>query len=67
MSEIATVNVNCGPPLSAVSCCPSISKATVSTDPGLPGPTSVYRDVLRTFEFLKTEQIFERDQTGGQT
>jgi hypothetical protein len=31
-------------------------KAAVSTDPGFPGPASGYRDMFRTFEFLKTEQ-----------
>ena len=33
MSEIASVNLKCGPPLSAVKAWPSSSNATVMTEP----------------------------------
>ncbi len=56
-SEMASLNLKNGPPLSAVNVCPSSSKATVITDPaGLPWisfPASPYRDTVTTFEFLK--------------
>src|SRR6267142_2264219 len=32
-SDIASVNLKCGPPFNAVNCCPSSSNATVMTDP----------------------------------
>ena len=39
-SEMAGVNLKCGPPFSAVSSMPASRKATVMTDPFGPGPAS---------------------------
>jgi hypothetical protein len=56
-SEMASLNVNTGPPFSAVNGWPSSSNATVITVPaGLPWisrPASPYRVTLTIFELLK--------------
>ena len=54
---MASLNLNIGPPLSAVNACPSSSKATIMTVPaGFPWtscPASPYREMLTIFELLK--------------
>ena len=54
-NEIAGVNLNCGPPLSATNGWPSSSKATVITVPFGPGPSSPWRTTFRILEFSKTD------------
>jgi hypothetical protein len=39
-NETAPVNLNCGPPLSAMNSWPSILKLTIITAPGLPDAAS---------------------------
>src|SRR2546425_4272534 len=39
-NEMASVNLKCGPPLSATNSCPSSWNATVMTDPAGPGDPS---------------------------
>src|SRR3979411_892980 len=54
-TDIAGVNLNCGPPFSAQNSCPSSSNVADITEPFGPGPASPYRVTLPTFEFLKIE------------
>src|SRR3989304_3231082 len=54
-SEIASVNLKCGPPLSAMNSWPSSWNLTVMAAPLGPGPPSPYRATLRIFEFLKID------------
>src|SRR5260370_41461094 len=54
-NETASVNLNCGPPLSATKRCPSSSNVAVIADPFGPGPASPYRVTLRIFAFLNTD------------
>jgi hypothetical protein len=54
-NEIASLNVNWGPPFNARNGCPSSSKLTVMTVPAGRGPASPYRDTSLMFEFGKTD------------
>src|ERR1700730_16174603 len=54
-NEMASVNLKCGPPLSAINSCPSRWNVPVITVPFGPGPASPYRVTLTIFEFLKIE------------
>src|SRR5215471_4016017 len=55
-SEIASVNLNIGPPLNAMNCWPSSSKVQEKTEPSVPDrPASPLRETLTTREFLKIE------------
>src|SRR5262245_46135413 len=55
LNEMASVNLKCGPPLSAMRSCPSSWNVAVITDPLGPGPASPYRVTLPVLEFLKIE------------
>src|SRR5262245_51050098 len=54
-NDMASVNLNCGPPFNATNSCPFNWKLAVITDPLGPGPASPYRATVTTFEFLKIE------------
>jgi hypothetical protein len=54
-SEIASVNLKCGPPFSAIMRCPASSNSTVITLPLGPGPASPYRAIFRIFDLGKME------------
>src|SRR5712692_6473240 len=54
-NDMAGVNENNGPPLSAKKSCPSSWNVADMTVPFGPGPSSPYRVIPTTLEFLKTE------------
>src|SRR5271157_1584990 len=54
-NEMASVNLNSGPPFNAMNSCPSSSNVAVMTVPAVPGPSSPYRLMLPILEFLKIE------------
>ena len=53
--EIASLKVNCGPPLSPTYSCPSRLKLMVMTPPWGPGVSGPYRVFPRIFESGNTE------------
>ena len=53
--EMASLNLNIGPPLRASNCTPSSSKLPTSTEPSGPGPPLPLRVTLRIFEFSKID------------
>jgi hypothetical protein len=52
---MASLNLNCGPPLSAMKSWPSSWKYMTRTVPTGHGPASPQRVTLTTFEFLKID------------
>src|ERR1700674_1394446 len=50
--DIASVNLNWGPPFNAMNSCPSSWKVATITVPFGPGPPSPYRETLPILEFL---------------
>src|ERR1700730_8529686 len=57
--EMASVNLNSGPPCSAMNCWPSSSKVPVTTVSLPPGPASSRRCRRRILEFLKEDENVE--------
>ena len=53
MNEIASLNVNSGPPLRPMYGLPSSVNSTVIAEPGSPGPASVYLETFPIFELGK--------------
>src|SRR2546425_9647662 len=58
-NEIASLNVNSGPPFRATNSCPSSSKLTVITIPSGRGPAEPYRAMSTILEFRSEEHTSE--------
>ena len=52
-NEMASLNANCGPPFRAANFWPLSSNSTAMTAPAGPGPASVERNTLPSFECSK--------------
>jgi len=54
-NEVASLNVNCGPPFRATNFCPCTSKLTVITVPSGRGPAAPYRVISPSVELGKID------------
>src|SRR5437762_3483472 len=54
-NDMASVNLNCGPPFKAINSCPSSWNVADMSAPFGPGPASPYPVIRPIFEFLKME------------